>query len=107
MSTGLAYNRLDRGGMCYVGCQEAFEWWTSSVFWCQKGCDIGTGRKSDPLERERAEDMCKMLATNNYSLKEGEDLDNVQDMRIHATMYSNNASNLYRACSAGIRRQKY
>ena len=65
------------------------------------------GRKSDPLEREKADNMCKMLATKNYSLKEGENLDNVPDMRIHASMYSNNASNLYRACVAGIRRQKY
>ena len=107
MSTGLAYNRYDDGGMCYVGCQEAFEWWSSSVFWCQKGCDIGKGRKTDPLEREKAENMCKMLAVNNYSLKEGENLEHVDDMRIHAAMYSNNATNLYRACAAGIRRQKY
>lgn len=62
------------------------------------------GRKSDPLEREKADNMCKMLATNNYSLKENENLDHVEDMRIHATMYSNNATNLYRACVAGIRR---
>ena len=107
MSTGLAFNKYDNGGMCYAGCQEAFEWWSSSIFWCQKGCDIGMGRKSDELERERADNMCKMLARNNYSLKDGENLDDVRDMRIHASMYSNNATNLYRACAAGIRRQKY
>ena len=107
MSTGLAYNRYDNGGMCYAACQEAFEWWNSSTFWCQKGCDIGRGRKSDPLERQRADDMCKMLATNNYAFTDGEDLNNITDMRIHATMYSTTASNLYRVCAAGVRRQKY
>ena len=51
--------------------------------------------------------MCKMMATSNYILQDHENLDNVDDMRIHATMYSNNGLNLYKACSAGIRRQKY
>ena len=107
MSTGLAYNAYDKGGMCYAACQEAFEWYNSSTFWCQKGCDIGVGRQSDPLDREQAQSMCKMLATSNYSLEEGENLNELQDLRIHATMYPTNASNLYRACLAGIRRQKY
>lgn len=48
-----------------------------------------------------------MLATSNYALMEDENLDQLDDLRIHATMYSNNASNLYRACLAGVRRQKY
>ena len=48
-----------------------------------------------------------MYAASNYALMEHEDLDNVEDMRIHAVMYSNNATNLYKACSAGLRRQKY
>ena len=107
MSTGLAYNTYDHGGMCYAACQEAFEWYNSSTFWCQKGCDFGRGRKSDPLNREQAENMCKMMAASTYTLNSGEDLDNIEDLRIHATMYSNNASNLYRACLAGVRRQKY
>ena len=62
---------------------------------------------SDEISRIEADNMCKMLATNNYALGDGEDLNNVHDMRIHATMYSTNASNLYRACAAGIRRQDY
>ena len=107
MSTGLAHKTYDDGGMCYSACQEAFEWWNSSIFWCQKGCDIGRGRQQDPLYREQADNMCKMLASTNYSLMEGEDLDHVEDKRIHATMYSNNATNLYKACIAGIRRQRY
>ena len=51
--------------------------------------------------------MCKMMAGSTYSFMEGEQLENVKDMRIHATMYPNNAANLYRACMAGVRRQKY
>lgn len=95
---------LDQGGMCYTACQEAFEWFNSSVTWCNKGCDIGMGRQQDPLLREQANTMCKMLASSNYAIGDHEDLDNVTDLRIHATMYSNNASNLYRACLAGVRR---
>lgn len=63
MSAGLAYNKYDKGGICYAACQEAFEWyhnnfrcnilsrWNASAFWCQKGCDFGRGRQSDPLLR--------------------------------------------------------
>ena len=51
MSTGLAHNRYDDGGMCYAACQEAFEWYNASTFWCQKGCDFARGRKSDELLR--------------------------------------------------------
>jgi len=51
--------------------------------------------------------MCKMLASSNYALGDHEDLNHVEDLRIHATMYSNNATNLYKACLAGVRRQKY
>ena len=105
MST-LAYNSYDKGGMCYSGCQEAFEWYSASVYWCQKGCDIGMGRQQDELEREKSLNMCKMLAVSNYSIGDDEDLDNM-DVRIHATMYPNNAGNLYRACLAGLRRQRF
>ncbi len=65
--------------------------------------------------REEAENMCKMMASSNYALLEHEDLgnyiensfiniDNVEDKRIHATMYPVNATNLYKACLAGVRR---
>ena len=107
MSTGLAHKTYDDGGMCYAACQEAFEWYNSSIFWCQKGCDFGRGRRSDALLQEQADNMCKMMAGSAYGFNEGESLENVEDMRIHATMYSNNATNLYRACMAGVRRQKY
>ena len=59
---------------------------------------------SDNVSRIEATNMCKMMAQSSYALQEEEDLDNLEDMRIHATMYPNNASNLYRACVAGIRR---
>ena len=56
-----------------------------------------------------------MMASSNYALLEHEDLgnykensfiniDNVEDKRIHATMYPVNATNLYKACLAGVRR---
>ena len=51
MSSGLAYRYYDQGGMCYAACQEAYEWWNASMFWCQKGCDFGKGRVNDPLLR--------------------------------------------------------
>ena len=105
--SSIAHKSLDSGGMCYAGCQEAFEWFNSSVHWCYKGCDIGMGRQQDPLLREQASTMCKMLARSNYSLNDLENLDDVKDLRIHATMYSTNATNLYKACLAGVRRQKY
>ena len=32
MSTGLAYNKYDKGGLCYAACQEAFEWYALYLF---------------------------------------------------------------------------
>ena len=74
------------------------------MFWCQKGCDFARGRMTDPTMRIEADNMCKMMAQSTYALGDEEDLDNVEDMRIHATLYANTATNLYRACAAGIRR---
>ena len=62
---------------------------------------------SDEISRIEADNMCKMMAASNFVLGDGEDLNNVKDMRIHAVMYSNNATNLYKACAAGVRRQNY
>ena len=69
------------------------------------------------LCREEADNMCKMMAASSYALHDHEDLgksliclnyaDNVDDKRIHATMYPVNATNLYKACMAGVRRQRY
>ena len=60
------------------------------MFWCQKGCDFGRGKMSDELKRTEADNMCKMMAQSTYALNDYEDLDEVEDMRIHATMYPNN-----------------
>ena len=62
---------------------------------------------SKDLDRVEATNMCKMMAQSTYAIMDDENLDHVEDMRIHATMYPNNATNVYRACVAGIRRQKY
>ena len=51
--------------------------------------------------------MCKMMAQSTYAMDETENLDAVPDMRVHATLYPNNATNLYKVCIAGVRRQKY
>ena len=75
--------------------------------WCQKGCDIGRGRMSDDLKRVEATKMCQMLAQSNYQVANYENLEHLEDLRIHATLYPTNAGNLYRACLAGIRRQRY
>ena len=48
-----------------------------------------------------------MLAQSNYQCASDEDLENLEDLRIHATLYPTTASNLYRACLSGIRRQRY
>lgn len=105
--SGVASFRMDPGSMCYVGCQEAFDWFNASVHWCQKGCDYAKGRVNHPILRKEAENMCKMVAAESYHLESWEDLDNIKDYRIHAFMYPENATNLYKACLAGIRRQMY
>ena len=107
MSHQLANFRMDYGGLCYAACQEAYTPWNPSMHWCRKGCDFAKGRVNDVILREEAKNMCKQMATQSYYLQEWEDLDNIKDMRIHATMYPENATNLYKACVSGIRRQMY
>lgn len=107
MAQNLASFRMDPGSMCYVACQEAFEWYNASAHWCRKGCDYSKGRVNDPILRKESELMCKQVALLSYKLERWEDLDNIKDYRIHATMYPENATNLYKACLAGIRRQLY
>lgn len=34
-------------------------------------------------------------------------LDNLEDLRVHSEMYPTNPPNIYKACLAGIRRQKF
>lgn len=105
--SGIASFRFDNGGMCYVACQEAYEWYNASAHWCRKGCDFAKGRVNHSVMRKEAENMCKMIALEKYQLEHNEDLDNIKDYRIHAYMYPENATNLYKACLSGIRRQLY
>ena len=58
MSSQLANCRYDDGGMCYAACMEAFEWWNSSIFHCQKGCDFGVGRQQTDILRQEGKQMC-------------------------------------------------
>ena len=58
-----------------------------------------------PLPKDNPENDCMCLISSAND--EWEDLDNIKDMRIHATMYPENATNLYKACVSGIRRQMY
>ncbi|CAD8160668.1 unnamed protein product (macronuclear) [Paramecium tetraurelia] len=105
MATGgqiLRYN----GGTCYAMCQDVFSWYNPSIQICWKGCDYATGRVNDPVLRKEAEDMCKRYTAEAMWTKKGE-LDHIEDLRIHADMFPENPRNIYRACLAGVRRQKY
>lgn len=107
MASQLSNGRMDYGGLCYGACQEVYVWWNASMHWCRKGCDFSKGRVNDPMMRKEADNMCKMMAIQSYELQRWEDLDKIKDMRVHANMYPENATNLYKACVSGIRRQLY
>ena len=47
-----------------------------------------------------------MMAMKLYSPTEDE-FDKIDDLRIHGYQYPTTTENVYRACLAGIRRQKY
>ena len=51
--------------------------------------------------------MCKMLAQSNYFMDEDDNLNETEDLRIHGQQYAATAENVYKACLAGIRRQRY
>lgn len=77
-----------------------------SIQHCWRGCDYGTGRVNDEKLRDEAHRMCKRYATENYWTRTGE-LDNLQDLRVHSEMFPTNPANVYRACLAGVRRQRF
>ena len=77
-----------------------------SISSCWKGCDYGTGRVNDDVERVKAERMCKQYTTEAMYTRKGE-LDNIEDLRVHSEMFPTEPKNIYRACLAGIRRQKF
>lgn len=77
-----------------------------SIACCWKGCDYATGRVNDPELRKEAEDMCKTYTAEAMYTKRGE-LEELRDLRVHAEMFPTHPTNIYRACLAGIRRQKF
>lgn len=77
-----------------------------SIKHCWRGCDFGVGRVNDEHERKTAWDMCKRYTTEVYATDEGE-LDAIKDLRVHSEMFPMNPQNVYKACLAGVRRQKY
>ncbi len=47
--------------------------------------------------------MCKGYVAAYYKTDKGE-LDNIEDLRVHADMFPTDSVNMYRACLSGIRR---
>lgn len=101
----MSKQNLEEGGICYVACMELFSFLTNSRSFCFKGCDFAEGRVNDPELRKEAEKMCKRLTAEAIDTQV--DLDNIKDLRVHATMQPNSPQNVYKACLAGIRRQRY
>ena len=60
----------------------------------------------DPIDRMEAENMCKMMSSSLYA-PDAEHFDKMEDTRFHGWTYAVNTENVYKACLAGIRRQKY
>ena len=77
-----------------------------SIAICWKGCDYATGRVNDDAGRERARKMCKRFTTESMGTEFGE-LESIKDLRVHSEMFPTVPENIYRACLAGIRRQRY
>lgn len=77
-----------------------------SIQHCWRGCDYGTGRVNDNQGRDEAARMCKRYTTQSMWTLTGE-LESLQDLRVHSEMFPTTPANIYRACLAGIRRQRY
>ena len=53
MSAGLAYNKYDKGGICYAACQEAFEWYLfHSWYFYLGGMPLPSGARRDVILEE-------------------------------------------------------
>ena len=50
--------------------------------------------------------MCKRYTTEAMWTRTGE-LESIQDLRVHSEMFPTVPENIYRACLAGVRRQRY
>ena len=77
-----------------------------SIQHCWKGCDYGTGRVNEVEGRDEATRMCKRYTSEAMWTRTGE-LESIKDLRVHSDMFPTTPSNIYRACLAGIRRQRY
>lgn len=96
---------LEEGGICYLACEELFEYWNNSRTFCFRGCDYARGRVNVPELRNQAERMCKRLSTE--MIYTAEDVAEIKDLRVHSFMEPDDAASIYKACLAGIRRQRY
>ena len=56
--------------------------------------------------RKEAGEMCKRLTAESMYTDKGE-LEALEDLRVHAEMYPTSPDHIYKACLAGVRRQKY
>ncbi|CAG9311952.1 unnamed protein product [Blepharisma stoltei] len=100
-----SYPSFEEGGMCYVACEETFEYYNNSRFYCYRGCDFGKGRVNVPKLRKEAESMCKRMTAE--ALETQVDLDKIKDLRVSPFMDPDSSENIYKACLSGIRRQRW
>mmetsp|Transcript_6049 Transcript_6049/g.8947 ORF Transcript_6049/g.8947 Transcript_6049/m.8947 type:complete len:102 (+) Transcript_6049:19-324(+) len=96
---------FEEGGICYIACEELFEYYNNSRTFCYSGCDFAVGRVNDPILRRQAENMCKRLTAESMDTQV--DLDKIKDLRVNSFMLPETPQNIYKACLAGIRRQRY
>ena len=101
----MSHSSLEEGGICYLACEELFEYFNNSKYFCYKGCDFGKGRVNFPEMRKQAENMCKRLANEVYYTNE--DVAKIRDLRMNAFSEPDDAASIYKACLAGIRRQRF
>mmetsp|Transcript_19189 Transcript_19189/g.35061 ORF Transcript_19189/g.35061 Transcript_19189/m.35061 type:complete len:102 (-) Transcript_19189:1808-2113(-) len=101
----MSHRDFEKGGICYLACEELFEQFNNSRWYCYKGCDYASGRVNDPALRLEATEMCKRMTTE--AMVTSEDLDTLDDLRVSSFMVPDRPSNIYRACLAGIRRQRF
>jgi hypothetical protein len=80
----MSHTKLDEGGICYVACDELFEYYNNSRFYCYKGCDYSHGRVSYPDTRRESEKMCKRMTAE--ALNTQVNLEKIKDLRVSAGM---------------------
>jgi hypothetical protein len=101
----MSYPTYEEGGICYLACEELFEFFNGSRYYCYRGCEFAVGRVNDQKERKVAESMCKRLTVETMDTPY--DLNSVTDLRVHSFMFPTSPDIIYKACLAGIRRQRY